>query len=359
MDLKDINIAYIISSADYGGGEVYLLNLILGIKDYFKNIVVITLADGPLCERYNNISKLYKLRCRNICSIQEIIDIYKILKNENIHIIHSHLPRANLKSLIAASYIRGIKKIVTIHGSNRQFIFRDRNIFRYLLITFCEHISNLISDRIVTVCYKDYLEKVKVFNEQKVIFIKTGIKDFNAYQEKKVDLSSRKLNIGFIGRNSPEKGVEILKEVVRLTKKFPVKWIIAGDDNYELKGENIEIKGKIDIDKRNDFYKEIDLLFLPSLSEGLPLSILEAYSCGIPVLAAKVGGIPEIVYDLRSGWLFERGNVNEILKIIPNIKNDDLKYMRDWINMNRARLNPYNEFITSYVNLYSELIGVS
>lgn len=54
-----------------------------------------------------------------------------------------------------------------------------------------------------------------------------------------------------------------------------------------------------------DLLQSADLLLLPSTNEGLPLSLLEAQACGVPVLAAPTSGIPEIVHDSVTGYLIE------------------------------------------------------
>ncbi|WP_349393483.1 glycosyltransferase, partial [Clostridium perfringens] len=61
---------------------------------------------------------------------------------------------------------------------------------------------------------------------------------------------------------------------------------------------------------------------LPSYKEAMPISILEAMSCGVPIISTKVGSIPELVIDGENGFLFNAGNINQfnekLLKILNN-----------------------------------------
>jgi glycosyltransferase involved in cell wall biosynthesis len=70
---------------------------------------------------------------------------------------------------------------------------------------------------------------------------------------------------------------------------------------------------------------------LPSLSEGLPQTMLEAMSYGLPVIATKVGGIPDVIEHAKTGFLIEPGNSEEIKKYIEILLEDEklCEEMRD------------------------------
>ncbi|GAO43254.1 glycosyltransferase family 4 protein [Flavihumibacter petaseus] len=73
--------------------------------------------------------------------------------------------------------------------------------------------------------------------------------------------------------------------------------------------ENIlDYRGWINETGKNQYFRNVDGFILPSYNEGLPICILEAMSYGLPVMASRVGGIPEIMEDRVNGFLFERGD---------------------------------------------------
>ena len=120
-------------------------------------------------------------------------------------------------------------------------------------------------------------------------------------------LTSDQKVIGVIGRLNPEKGQMIfLRAMEKTARSFPgVKALIIGDgqDRAMLEGFCRE-KGLSDHvvflgyqEEIADYYQALDLLVLPSLSEGLPNTVLEAMSFGVPVLATAVGGVPEIIQN--------------------------------------------------------------
>ena len=70
----------------------------------------------------------------------------------------------------------------------------------------------------------------------------------------------------------------------------------------------IDYKGWVNEEGKNILFHEVNGFILPSYNEGLPVCILEAMSFGLPIIATRVGGIPEIMEDGVNGFLFERGD---------------------------------------------------
>ncbi len=80
--------------------------------------------------------------------------------------------------------------------------------------------------------------------------------------------------------------------------------------------QNILFTGSISHHEIPLWLNASDLFILSSYSEGNPVSLIEALSCGKPVIAPKIGSIPEIVHSDKYGLLFETGNINSLIKSI-------------------------------------------
>lgn len=121
--------------------------------------------------------------------------------------------------------------------------------------------------------------------------------------------------IGFCGRVSPEKGIEQLLAAAAHTG-LPIR--IAGDYSAmpgitDTAARNVVFVGHLDREGLSSFYRRARLIVVPSIwFEVCPLVILEAMSYGIPVLATRIGGLPELVDDGKTGLLFEPGNMVEL-----------------------------------------------
>lgn len=109
----------------------------------------------------------------------------------------------------------------------------------------------------------------------------------------------------FVGRDHPVKGVKYLTEAfLKIEKDFPdFKLVLAGEG---LPG------GKLPLEEVKKKMKDCYCLVAPSMSEGLPRVIMEAMALGKPVVGSNVGGIPELIKDGETGFLFEVGNSNEL-----------------------------------------------
>jgi glycosyltransferase involved in cell wall biosynthesis len=124
--------------------------------------------------------------------------------------------------------------------------------------------------------------------------------------------------IGIVSRLVPEKGYEYaLKAMPIVLKKFPgALMVIVGDGPLRKALEDLcrslEISGHVDFlgyqDRVEGLTADFDVFLLPSISEGLGLSLLEAMALGKPVVATEVGGIPEVVKSGVNGLLVPPGD---------------------------------------------------
>lgn len=150
----------------------------------------------------------------------------------------------------------------------------------------------------------------------------TNFKIMNKY-------NCRRKIIGYVGRLSGEKGVLNFIEAMPLVQECD--FIIIGDGNLRSEiteyifeknlSNKVKLTGWIPHDKLPNYLNELKLLILPSYTEGLPNIMLEAMACGTPVLATKVGAIPDIIKDGETGFFLEDNSPECIAKSILNILN--------------------------------------
>jgi glycosyltransferase involved in cell wall biosynthesis len=109
------------------------------------------------------------------------------------------------------------------------------------------------------------------------------------------------------------KGVEVLLEALAASSRLP-PLLIAGDGEHraalerrarelELDGERVRFLGRATPGQVRELLARSLALVVPSIYEGMPLVVLEAMSSGVPVVASRVSGIPEVVVDGETGWL--------------------------------------------------------
>jgi L-malate glycosyltransferase len=114
--------------------------------------------------------------------------------------------------------------------------------------------------------------------------------------------------------------------------------------------------GKIDQEGTNDAYNTMDAVLLPSKHEGNPLTLLEAMACSKPIIGTNVGGIREVIED-NLGYLFEKGDVITLNKIISELKNNKEKRIEMGINGLKKIDQVYSEkkIMDSYIKIYQKL----
>jgi glycosyltransferase involved in cell wall biosynthesis len=172
------------------------------------------------------------------------------------------------------------------------------------------------------------------------------------------------LVIGAIGRLSDEKGFCILVDAFsRIVRGgLPARLVLIGDGRRRSDlvaqvnrlgiQEHVLMTGFLD--NAGAYLPLFKVLVIPSLTEGLPITLLEAMRAGTPVVASRVGGIPQVITDNRSGLLVDPGDVLTLGQRIQRLLTEDA--LRQKIATNARSLFRQNytseEMATCYLSLY-------
>jgi glycosyltransferase involved in cell wall biosynthesis len=169
--------------------------------------------------------------------------------------------------------------------------------------------------------------------------------------------------IGAIGRLSPEKGVDVLIEAVSLLPARSVSIVLAGNgpERAALEQQAVALGLRSDIhflgtvEDVASLYRQLDLVVLPSRSEGLPNVLLEALSADVPVVATAVGAVPEVLTDEAAGRIVAPGDPYALAEAIRQ----SLEQGRS-ASAKRARAAVAEHFslekrVRRHLSLYSEL----
>ena len=153
----------------------------------------------------------------------------------------------------------------------------------------------------------------------------------------RVPLEGRPLAIGFVGRLSREKGVlNLIEGMNTLASESPeLSLDIVGDgplrDQVAIAaaqhplGKRLHLHGWVSHADLPSLYTRMRLLVIPSYTEGLPNVMLEAMACGTPVLATKVGGVPDVIQNGANGFLLEDNSPGSLTQALRMILSMDVK----------------------------------
>lgn len=232
---------------------------------------------------------------------------------KSFDIIHAHyaLPQGFLGLLL--KYFKSKPLIITVHGSDITLLSKNLlagQVMRFVLKR---------ADRVIAVSnfLKGEVEKMGV-PQERIDVIYGGV----TLSEDSEPFEPDGRVVTFIGSLVPQKGVDVLIAAFKKIETENTNLIIVGDGPERRRLEAMA-KGNIQFLGRRKGIKNVleksEVLVLPSKEEGFGLVLLEAMAAGVPVVAANVGGIPEIVADGQSGILVERENIEQLAEAIDRV----------------------------------------
>jgi glycosyltransferase involved in cell wall biosynthesis len=293
--------------------------------------------------------------------------IFLLIRSRTIKIVHIHGAKEGsiLRKYFICFIVKKIfskKMIFHIHaGGFDEYYLSGGRFYKYM----CRFVVNN-ADALVVLSnrWDEFFQRN--FRIKKLIVIKNPVE----HKQSPVIKQKNKSEVVFLflGRIADHKGVFDLANLVIKEQDWlrgKCKFLIGGNHEVDRLKKTIEEGGVSDLmeyigwvqdDEKDRFFCMSDYFILPTYEEGMPMTILEAFSYGKPVITTPVGSIPEVVEHNRNGILFTPGDMNQLKKIIFDVINDRSKYdcMRKYA-MNTAE-HYYPESIkTELEKLYSEI----
>ena len=282
-------------------------------------------------------------RSRRNFDIASVWRVYNLLRRLKCDIFHCHNDHTSplVGAALAGVPVRIWSKLaMSSYYENNE---RPRGLHNLMPSTriscFCAHrvmaISNTVGRELIeTVGFGDKIDTVYVPVDYHR-FANTAKGNIR----KELGLDQSHIIITSVGHAVPVKGWDVaIKAFVQVHQKTPnVRLVLVGDrtssqyydqlaaliKQHKME-ENIRFTGKRD--DIPDILKASDLFILPSRSEGMPAALIEAMAAGLPCVAARVGGIPEVITHGKDGLLFQRENSRELAEaLITLLENETLR----------------------------------
>lgn len=314
-----MRICHIISGDLWAGAEIMNYRLIKGHQK-FKNLEIsaILLNEGKLAEGLRELGiPVTVVDESRLNTFQIAKKIREIVMHASPDIVHSHRTKENILAYFATKLDKRIQLVCTQHGMPEPLCIKMKRLQHVILSKY--HLYILLKHfRYVIAVSEDIRTKIIQqygFQKGKVLLIHNGTEIPKYYSP------NRKNNdfvIGSAGRLFTIKDYPLLVEIAHevLQETGNIRFELAGEGPEKENILRIIHKHKIErafilkgfIDNMKTFYHGLDLYINTSLHEGLPMSILEAMSHGLPVVAPKTGGLPEILKDGLQGYLVDGRN---------------------------------------------------
>jgi len=365
--MKKIKIVHIQLLPLLSGVQNVMLAILKSLDKDKYDIYVISKPSGPLVDKIEELNyKFIPLRSLkrsiSLMDIVALIELIRIFKKSKFDIVHTHSSKPGFIGRIAAR-IAGVPKIVhTVHG----FPFHPyQNKFVMNFYKSMEKFASLFCDKVVFVNNSERETAIvdHLIQPQKVITIYNGIELPKKEIQKK--RKSNKLIIGSCLRFWKQKNIiETIDGAIRVCKENEnIKFVFVGDGElYKVVKKMVYDSGLIDRIQLPGWQKNVtewlqnfDVFLLYSKWEGLPLSILEAMSHGLPIVASDIKGNNELVSE-TNGILVPINDIDRLTAVLLSLpdKKEMLKEMGE--NSRKLIKEKFDimDFVRKYKNVYEQ-----
>jgi glycosyltransferase involved in cell wall biosynthesis len=183
-----------------------------------------------------------------------------------------------------------------------------------------------------------------------------------------------RLKILYLGYLGKEKGsFDLVKAAKDISdKNIPVIFDLVGEDLSpgdvgRLKqqidqaglGNSVTLHPPVMGAKKIELLREADIFIYPSYSEGMPIAVIEAMACGLPIIATRIGGLPDLVSDGINGVLVDAGRVDQLVSAIEYLRSrPDLRITMQ-LNNYRGAFDKYDieKLVPRLVNIYGRVLS--
>jgi len=355
-----------ISQAKSLGNEIELVVLILHGKSFNKsnlkeNVIVYSI---PSLERKSWLWFSASILFTYFISLPHLLWIikkYKINLIRSDDVIISGLPSVLAKKFSKTpliSYIRGnTLEVINLRLTN------SSKVISTLFMGICKKLmKTVVSNSTASIAVnKECIELANSLGAKQVYSSYVHFEPAR-FNPKKHDENDKFVVLN-VGRLEKEKGTYIVLEIASILKD--IHFVIVGDGSErrqvekiieEKKLSNVELTGSIPYEKINECYLSSDVFLLPSYTEGIPITMLEAMSSEIPVIVSDVGDVAEILKGENGGFVIQPGNVAEIVSKIKLLKNDE-KYRIQLGKKGRINvISRSGNFINDQIKIYENIL---
>jgi glycosyltransferase involved in cell wall biosynthesis len=330
---KKITVLFIRQKSGEGGGvDTVLYELLSALPESTEIEPIVAylhkahIPITPLIERLQKCNiPCFDLGGRFL-SLKQYIALYNLIKTYKVDVLHSNDEKSTLYSFLLRLQFPHLTIFKMIHGWTKRnwktHLYDevvDKNIGRFFHEVIC--VSGMLAD------------EIRTFGVKNPVVLHNGI-DIQKWQPPLTLTERDTLTVGFIGRMSIEKNpiafVQVAERVLAQTDKCCFVMAGAGLESEKVEkaianspySASIKYLGHVTYQEIIQLYTQIDLLLSVSLTEGLPLALLEAGAMSLPVVATRVGGVPEVIEHGVNGFLAELHDIETLANYVIQLANN-------------------------------------
>ena len=349
---EPIRILRVIGRLNVGGPALHVAYLSAGLAErgYETTLVAGNVARGEDSMSFAAeglgvpVVRLGEMR-RDISPVRDtrtVAQLVRLIRETRPDILHTHMAKAGAVGRVAALAAGEARPPVILHTFHghvlRHYFDPVRNAaFRRLERWLARTTTTLVA---VSPQVRDELVELGVAPAQKFVVVRLGIElaerasapDARDEQRRMLGIPPERFVVGWIGRMTEVKRTDDVLRTFRQLRGTGVDACLClvgdGPDRpaLERRAKALGImRDTLFLGFQRDvapFYAAFDALLLPSISEGTPVSAIEALAAGRPVVATRVGGVPDVVRDGEDGLLAEAGAIDELSERLTRLARD-------------------------------------
>lgn len=315
-----MKILYIVTRGDViGGASMHVLEL-AGEMQRRGCDVTILLGPGDIVAQLAQQRGLHALieplLLREISPWQDLRCLFRLsrlLRQLRPDVLHLHSAKAGLLGRLVAK-LHQIPVLYSVHGWSFS-MYQGAKAYWFRVL---ERLLLPLTDKLVLVCQRDIRLATELLGAKanKLALVHNGIAELPLTHAPQDDRSCRLISVARF--ESPKDQMTLLNAVARLPElNWHLTLVGSGPTQPACRqlAENLGLRQIEFLGERADvpeLLAEADVFVLASLSESLPVSVIEAMRAGLPVVATDVGGMSELIRDGSSGYLVKRGDAAEL-----------------------------------------------
>ncbi|MFK7829100.1 MAG: glycosyltransferase [Congregibacter sp.] len=301
---------HVVLGLEIGGLEMFVIDLSAAYAESVESIIVCLRGDGDARPREFGNARVIYLDGPDTFSLSMVRKLRQVIKQEKIDVVHTHNMGPHLYGALAAR-VSGRPVIHTKHGRN--YPSRRKKVF-------LNRVATLFTQRIIAVSRDSerVCREVEGVSSAKLCTILNGIdadrfipRPASGTLRSELGIAEDTPVVAIVARLSRIKNHPLLFESIQELKTRGVKLALCvvgdGPQNTSLRELVDEMQLQTHVyfmgarNQVENLYPEFDVFVLSSRSEGISLTLLEAMSCELPIVATRVGGNPEVVEDGVTG----------------------------------------------------------
>ena len=338
MSPGPIRVLRVIARLNMGGPAIHVANLAAGLqtRGYQTTVVAGSLARGEdsmafIAERLGvNVVSIPDIQ-REVSALHDArsaLRVAALIRSERPHVLHTHTAKAGAIARAAAMLAGDARPPVVVHTFHGHVLKGYFGPTRTAFFRRVEQTLARTADVLVAVSpeVREELVELGVAPREKFAVIRLGIPleerladpTANADYRALYGIPRESFVVGWVGRMTGVKDTGAVLEIVRGVRAQGVDAVLCmvgdGPDRERLEQQAHELgiaRSCYFVGYQEDvagYYRLFDAFLLPSVNEGTPVSAIEALASGTPVVANRVGGVPDVVRDGIDGFLVDPGD---------------------------------------------------